>query len=315
MTGSAAAAGEVLLTGATGVIGRELVPALTHAGWSVRALVRGDAQAEQVRRQGARPVSGDLLDAESVRRAGDGIDAVLHFATAIPRDRQAPGAWEANDRLRIQGTQNLIGAARAGHARRVVAQSVVMLYGDHDDAWIDEDTPIDPSPPAHLRSAAMLERAVLDAEDLAPIVLRGGLLLGSGTGTGEQLLDTARTGRLALDGDGEHFLSLVHPADLAQAVLLALDHAPSRTILNVVDDEPVRQRELYAAAAQLTGGPRPSSRPSEVPPPSLRCSNRRLRALGFQPRYPTYHANLRTIEAGPPASGPASRPATRSPPR
>lgn len=284
----------VLVAGATGVVGRPLLVALRDRGWRVRALVRDARGAQAAAARGAEPVHGDLLDAASVERAARGVEAVIHTATAIPRDRDAAGAWQANDEIRTRGTRHLIAAARQAGARHLVAQSVVMLYGDHGDDWIDEETALDPDPPAHLRSAAELEQLALAAKDLAPVVVRGGMLFGAGTELTEELFRRASRGELTLDGDGSHYLSCIHPADLAQVFCLALEAAPA-TVLNAVDDEPVRQRDLFAALVEHAAGPRPPRPGAGRRPASRRVANARLRATGFRPRYPTYREALREL--------------------
>lgn len=280
---------DVFLTGGSGVLGRALIPAFVAAGHTVESLCRTDADAAEVTRLGARPVRGDLLDPGGL--APIEADVVAHFATSIPRPDTGTGSWVANDRIRTVGTRNLLDAAGAGNVRRVVAYSVIWVYGDHGDDWITEDTPL----PAHvrpeIRSAVVLENAVR-ASGLEWVILRGGHLYGPGTGTTEELLAAAAAGTLSTDGDGEAFDSLVTAEDTAQAALLAVERVPASTVVNVVDDEPLRQRELYAVLAAHVGGPQPSRGGDGPRWDSLRVSNLRARNFGFQPRHSNVAAGL-----------------------
>lgn len=124
------------------------------------------------------------------------------------------------------------------------------------------------------------------------MILRGGEFYGAGTVT-DPLLVAARSGELRLDGDGAHFMSLVHPTDMARAVLVALSIPASYAVLNVVDDEPVRQETLYSAIFSLMSRKgRPLAGEATTFVPSRRCSNRLLRSWGFIPKYPTYRQGL-----------------------
>ena len=282
----------VLLTGGSGVLGRALIPAFVAAGHTVEALAVTDTDAATVAALGARPLAGDLLVAGGLRPME--ADVVAHFASSIPRPDTRTGSWAVNDKIRTVGTRNLLAAAAAGSVRRVVAYSVVWVYGDHGDDWITEDTPLPDRIRAEILSAVALEDAVR-ASGVEWVVLRGGRLYGPGTGTTEQLLAAAAAGTLRTDGDGQAFESLVTAEDTAQAAVLALDRIPTGTVLNVVDDEPLRQRELYGVLAAHVGGPEPGRAPVSSGWGSLRVSNARARSYGFRPKYPNVAAGLRAL--------------------
>ena len=139
----------VAVVGATGVLGRALVPLLLEHGYAVRAIVRSAAKAREVLPPGIEIVTGDLLDAQTGQKLPEwlaGCAAVLHIATAIPRDMSAPHAWDANNRLRTDGVRNLLQAALHAGAQQYLQQSIIMAYPDRGDEWITEDTPLDTSP-------------------------------------------------------------------------------------------------------------------------------------------------------------------------
>lgn len=287
---------KVVVAGSTGVLGREVVGQLVAQGCEVAAIVRDPDSLAHLRSQGVVALRGDILDREStveaVRRAGRGIDAVLHLATAIPKVPSAPGAWMLNDQVRTKGARNLLDAAIGAGADLYIQQSVTRLYGDHGANWIDESAPVADALPVHLRSAAEMEGLVAAAQGIRRIVLRGGEFYGAGTVT-ESLLEAARSGELRLDGEGAHFMSLVHPTDMARAVVLALRVPESYAVLNVVDDEPVQQSTFYSAICSLLNlSHQPLSGEAMTIVPSRRCSNQAVRSWGFAPKYPSYREGL-----------------------
>jgi 2-alkyl-3-oxoalkanoate reductase len=259
----------------------------------VIALARSENAAQLLRAQGATPAMADLLDASSLQGAAIGVEAVIHIATAIPRDANLPDAWRANDRVRVEGTSNLLAAARNAGATKYVQQSITRLYGDHGESWIDESTPIAAVQPVHLQSAVEMEGLVEQARDLHAVVVRGGEFYGPGTGTTERLMADAHRGELRWSGDGMHYVSLIHPADMAQAVLLALGASTGIRVLNAVDNEPLRQADFYGAISAAVGStPALSDGAQASRSPSRRCRNQRLKDLGFVPRYPSYREGL-----------------------
>lgn len=278
---------QMLVVGATGVLGRNVVPMLMERGHAVRAVVRRPDQAERLRAGGVEAMPGDILDRESLARAAEGCDALLHLATAVPRPGQ-PADWAPNDRVRREGTANLLAAAAQAGARRYVQQSITFLYGDQGARLADELTPLQPAP--YIASAAEMERLV-QGSGLTWSMLRGGAFYGPGTGKEAFWYQAARAGSLRLPGNGEGLVSLIHVADMARAVALAAEAAPAGAIYNVVDDCPVTYRELYGYVTRLAGGSEPAA--GGAPVASLGCLNERLKAeLGWAPAYPSYRSGL-----------------------
>ncbi len=148
---------KVFIAGATGVLGRRVVPLVVAAGHDVSALARSDARAAMVGSLGASPVRADLFDPEAMRQAVAGHDVVCNLATHIPPTAKAarPGAWAQNNQIRTEGSKNLVDAALACGASRYVQESIAFLYVDGGSAWIDESSPIDPV--ANLGSATVAE--------------------------------------------------------------------------------------------------------------------------------------------------------------
>lgn len=282
----------IFVTGGSGVLGRALVARLVRSGHHVTALAASPASADVVRGLGAVPVAGDLLAPATIGPIS--ADVVVHMATSIPRADTGTGSWEANDRIRVDGTRSLVAAARAGGVRRIVGYSVIWVYGDQGDAWVTESTPIARPVRPEIRSAVVLEELVRSS-GAEWVVVRGGHLYGPGTGTTEQMLSDARAGALRIDGPGDAFDSLVHADDTAQGVELAAVAVPGGVTLNVVDDVPLRQRDVVRIVSERVAGPPPRSGPPAPGWGSLRVSNALARSYGFRPRYPDLAAGLASV--------------------
>lgn len=284
----------VAVVGATGVYGRNLVPLLVHAGFRMRALVRAPAKAHALFGDQIEAVECDLLADDIAARLPAMLahcDAVLHIATAIPADAAAPNAWEANTRLRTEGTQALLNATLAVGVECYIQQSIVMAYPDCGDEWIDERTPLQQTSVGSPVSA--MEAMVRDiaTERLRTCILRGGAFVGASTFQ-ECTIARLKAGHELILCDGRYFVSYVHVADIARATVAALQRAPAGSIFNIVD-EPLRQRDYLERLAALVGAPPPTFQPNAPCPPSQRCSNRLAREmLQWQP----IHSILPQIE-------------------
>ena len=274
----------VFLAGATGVLGRALMPRLVVRGHRVRAIARRRPATRLP--EGVEFIEADLLAAD-LGRLVEGCDAVIHIATAIPADPSAPGAWDDNARLRTSGTRRLLAAALASGVSRYVQQSIVMAYRDGGDAWLDEQAPLDDSPARAAVCGPVIEMETMirevEPQDLAWTILRGGSFVGEGTGQ-LALLEQLRDGTVVAPGDGSNYVSLVNVADMAAAVAVAVEAAPAGSTFNVVDD-PLRYGDYVDALADLIGVSRPARAPKLPLPPSWRCTNRAAQTvLGWMPR-------------------------------
>lgn len=274
------------IVGATGVLGRHVIPRLLERGHEVRAVVRTRGQADALQRTGVQAFVGDLLDRESLAQAVKGADNVLHLATAIPKDRG--GDWTMNDRIRREGTANLLHWAKECGATRYVQQSIIMLYGSPGQRIVDESEPLRPQP--YIRSAFDMEQLVQES-GMGWCILRGGHFYGLGTGAEDGWREQARTDSLRFPGDGGALISLVHVIDMARAVVMCAEGARPDSIYNVVDDRPVSRRDLFMHVAHQEGAPDPL--PDATDLPSLGCSNERIkRDLGWQPTFPSFRSGL-----------------------
>ncbi|MGE0420811.1 MAG: NAD-dependent epimerase/dehydratase family protein [Reyranellaceae bacterium] len=267
--------------GAGGVYGRHLVPRLLARGHRVRALVRRPAAAPP----GSSVRIADIFDGESLRRGLDGCDVVINLATAVPRPDR-PADFTMNDRIRREGTARLIAAC--GRGQRLLQQGIAMVHAG-GEALVDEQAALHAGPAT--ASAIDMETLVHDS-GLSHLILRGGLFYGPGTGREAQWLDAAREGSMVIPGDGSAFVSLIHVADMAEATAMAVDARSAGGILLVVDDHPVRWRELLSYVAKRAGAPEPGTG-APIRLPSFRCGNAAARAaLGWRPFYADYRSGL-----------------------
>lgn len=275
----------ILLVGATGILGRNVIPRLQERGYHVRAVVRRQEQARLLEQIGVEPARGNLLDRKSLEVAARGMDAALHLA--LPRENKPD--WSLSHRLQLEGTGNLLAALRQKGVRRYIQQSVTLVYGEKGEELVDESASLEETP---LNQSVVQADQLVQASDLEWTILRGGLFYGPGTGREERWWQSAREGRLVIPGDGNDFVSLVHVIDMARAVVAATERASANTIYNIVDDEPVRLRELFRYVAAQVGQEAPqNSGPRFLP--SLRVKNVKAQIqLSWRPVYASYQTGL-----------------------
>ncbi|MFK8909505.1 NAD-dependent epimerase/dehydratase family protein [Streptomyces sp. YS-3] len=258
----------VLVAGATGVIGRALVPLLASVGHDVVALSRSAGRTAVLEGTGARIVTADALDAGALDRAvrEAAPDAVVHLLTAIPPrldPRTMPRQFALTDRLRTEGTRNLIEAARHAGAHRIITQSVAFAYDPDGDGLADETTPLWRTPPKQFRrSLDALRELERRTGEVNGLVLRFGHLYGPGTAfdTDGQFVRDIRDRRLPLVGGGSATFSFTHVHDAATAVVAALDKNATG-VLNIVDNDPAPMSEWVPEVARMLGVPAPRRLP------------------------------------------------------
>lgn len=277
----------IAVIGATGVLGRHLVPRLVERGHAVCATARRDADLDRLKRIGAEAVAADIFDPASLRAAVVNCDAAVHAATSIPT-AAGRGDWAVNDRIRREGTANLLAACRAERVRRYVQQSVAMLHLTDDSRPQTEEDALGHTD--RIRSALEMEQMVSQAP-LNWCIVRGGAFYGPGTGRPEAWRSQARGGVLTLPGDGNGFLSLIHVADMAAAMVAVVERGRPKQAYIAADDQPATYRDLFGYVAAMEGAPPPAAG-GPVPLPSFRVSNAKLKALGWSPGYPSFRAGL-----------------------
>jgi len=303
---------KILVAGATGALGKQLVPRLVAAGHEVVGMTRSEAKRDALRAIGATPVVADALDPDQVARAvaEASPEAIIHQLTALSGRldlRRFDRAFAETNRLRTEGTDHLLSAGRALGVRRFLAQSFAgWPYAREGAAVKDEQEPFDPNPPQAVREglAAIryLEEAVIGAEWTEGIVLRYGGFYGPGTsldGPGSEHVEAIRKRLFPLIGDGAGVWSFIHIEDAAEATVAALERG-RRGIYNVVDDEPARASDWLPALAHSIGAKPPRRVPRwlgrllggeavAIMMTEVRgASNAKAkRELGWQPRHPS----------------------------
>jgi nucleoside-diphosphate-sugar epimerase len=299
----------VLLAGAGGAIGIPLTRRLLAHDHQVLALIRHSAGATRLAALGADPVVADALDRDGLLRALDGrsADAVIHEVTALKKPPLRHSGMALTDRLRTEGTANLLAAAEMLGAPRFLTQSFILGYGyrDHGDAVITERAAFgrragDRSDP-HLAAMRSTEEQAFTAPE--GMALRYGLLYG---GDAEEM--RARLVRRGMPVARGGLLGWVHHEDAAAATVAALERGLAGQAYNVVDDLPATWEEVYTAMAEAFGAPRPRRLPgpllrliapyvaSFVVGTSMCVANDKAKAeLGWQPKFPTYREGINAM--------------------
>src|SRR5215217_5723395 len=304
----------VFVAGATGAIGKQLMPRLVRAGHEVHGMTRSESKQAMLYELGAVPVVADALDPDQVALAVGRArpDVIVHQLTAIGEldMRHFDRDFTLTNRLRTEGTDHLLSAGQAVGVRRFVAQSYFASYARTGAAVKSEEDPFDPAPVREMREtlAAIrhLEEAVLGARWTEGIVLRYGAFYGPGTSIapGGQQTEAIRERKFPLVGDGGGVWSFIHVADAAEATVAAVEHG-SRGVYNVVDDDPAPVAEWLPALAQTLGAKKPMRVPrfigrlfageaGVVMMTELRgASNAKAkRELGWRPAHPSWRQGL-----------------------
>ncbi len=258
----------VFVAGATGAIGRQLVPRLVGAGHEVHGMTHSESKQAMIRELGAAAVVADALDPDQVAEAVGSArpEVIVHQLTAIPATldmRHFDRDFALTNRLRTEGTDHLLSAGQAIGVRRFVAQSYgAWPYARTGGPVKSEADPLDPSPARAMREsfAAIrhVETAVLGADWTEGIVLRYGAFYGPGTSMapGAEQVELVRKRKFPLVGDGGGVWSFIHVADAAEATVAAIEHG-SRGVYNVVDDDPAPVAEWLPALAHELGAKQP----------------------------------------------------------
>jgi nucleoside-diphosphate-sugar epimerase len=303
---------KVFVAGATGALGRQLVPRLVAGGHEVVGMTRSADKRDAVRALGARPVVADALDPEAVASAvaEANPEVIVHQLTALPGSldvRHFDRDFAATNRLRTEATDHLLAGARAIGVRRLVAQSYAgWPFARSGGSVKTEEDPLDPDPAQQmsktLDAIRYLEEAVTTADRIEGVVLRYGGFYGPGTSLGRdgEQIESIRKRKFPVVGDGGGVWSFVHIEDAAEATVAAVEHG-RRGIYNIVDDDPAPVAQWLPAIAAASGAKPPRHVPrwigrllageaATVMMTEVRgASNAKAkRELDWQPRHPSW---------------------------
>ena len=305
----------IFVAGASGAVGRPLVRRLVEAGHDVTGMTRREAAAVEIQAAGAKASVCDVYDRDALGRAiADARPEVLvHELTALPDvfDFRDPDLYVPTNRVRTEGTRNLIAAAREAGTDRIVAQSIAFVYEPVGD-WVKaEDAPVMETAPGPfgdaLRSVFDLEHQVTGAEGMDGVVLRYGFFYGPGTAyaAGGYYAGEVRRRRFPVVGRGEGTFSFIHTEDAGAATAAACEGGPPG-IYNVCDDDPARMRDWVPAYAEAVGAKRPlrvpvflarlvaGSAAATLATETRGAMNEKAkRELEWQLRYPTWRQGFR----------------------
>jgi len=313
---------KVLVAGATGAMGKQLLPRLAADGHDVVGITRSEAKLDLVRELGATGVVADVLDPDQVARvvAETEPEVIIHQLTALNRPfdvRHFDRTFEETNRLRTEATDHLLAAGRAAGVKRFIAQSYAgWPFARTGGPVKSEDDPLDPSPPDGIRQSfdaiRYLERAVTGADWTEGIVLRYGGFYGPGTSLsreGGEQTKQIRERKFPVVGDGGGVWSFVHIEDAADATLASVTRGRPG-IYNIVDDDPAPVAEWLPAAASAVGAKPPRHVPrwlgrlvagevGVVIMTDVRgaSNDKAKRELGWAPRHPSWREGFAEVAA------------------
>ncbi|HEX5893996.1 MAG TPA: NAD(P)-dependent oxidoreductase [Solirubrobacterales bacterium] len=310
---------KVFVAGATGALGKQLVPMLTADGHEVTGMTRTPAKQDLIRQMGARPVVADALDPEAVAQVvGEAEpEVVIHQLTVIDPGKFARSLdkmFTLTNRLRTEGTDHLLAAARAVGAKRFIAQSFAGWPFERTGGPVkSEEDPLQSSPPKGVRGSLAairhVEETVPGAEGIERLALRYGGFYGPGTSLGinpdGEQVEMLRKRRFPIIGEGGGIWSLVHIHDAAAATAAALERGGTG-VYNVADDEPAPVGDILTDLAQVIGSKPPRRIPrwlgrliaGEAMTTLMTdvrgaANEKAKRELGWELRYPSWRLGFR----------------------
>jgi nucleoside-diphosphate-sugar epimerase len=311
---------KVFVAGATGALGLPLVRELVARGHEVTAMTRSKDKVAMLEQMSAKAVVADALDVQSLQRAVSQASPthIVDLLTAFPDGGPLkPKDMVATNRLRTEGTANLLYAAYAAGVQRIVAESyfAVYGYGDHGDKPLAEDAPLpaqasDKGLQESVDAMRSLETQLLDADrkgKVEVVILRFGSIYGPDSPGTQAIFEMLRKRKMPLIKGADGLTPFLHTSDAARAIVAALEHGQHGKVYNIADDTRASFNEFIATAAEAVGAPRPSSYPRWLvrfmAPAAVATASSRIplsnnlakRELGWTPQFPDFHAGVEQV--------------------
>lgn len=300
---------KVFIAGATGVLGRRLIKKFRERGAEVVGLARNSQNETAIQALGGQSRSGDIFHADSLARAAEGADVIVHAATAIPTgEKPQPKEWQTNDRIRREGTRALAECAARVGAKKLLVQGITWVARPADQGTFNEDSPYHTDFVS--QSAAEMETIAREAgqrHGFGVAVLRCGWFYAADAAHTRYFGQTLASRKLPIIGKGDAVWSWIHVEDAASAFVAASEGNKSG-VWHVVDNQPVLSGDYLRYLAARLGAPEPRQVPAwlarllaggaavDFMTGSTRTSNERFRQdFGWNPRFPSYKEGLAEV--------------------
>lgn len=254
----------VFISGATGVIGKRVIPLLLANGHRVVGLARSKDNAQELTKMGAEYAEADLFSPDEIIEACTGCDSIIHLATSIPQKLMPKRKdWNLNDRIRVEGTRNLISAAKHNDIKKFIGQSVTALYGQQNGRFVTDQTPLPQKQLGVLESAAAMEKMIEEGLDGGHVIFRFGTFYSKDAYHTQNMLSSIKAGKLPLIGKGDFYGNYIHTDDAASCIAFGLENFEKLKgkTLNVSDFKPVSSEELIRNGQSILKGKRPLKLP------------------------------------------------------
>lgn len=255
---------KVFITGATGVLGLTVTRRLVSQGIKVVALSRSSANSDLLQREKAEVKEGDLFNQDDMTKATRGCDAILHLATSIPRKSLSKlSDWQTNDRIRVEGTKNLLNAALANGIELFLCESITAVYGQQNGNLVTTTTPLPSQQVAMVKSAVEMEKLITGKLPGKYIIFRFANFYSENDFFTNTLLENVVKGRMPILGSGNFYMNWIHVKDAADSIVYALNNIEKLkgSTINVTDHHPLLYIDMIKHISFATTKKKPYTLP------------------------------------------------------
>lgn len=245
---------KVFVTGATGVLGQRVIQRLINQNILVVALSRSSQNSDLLKKLKVQIKEADLFNRNEIIEATKGCDAILHFATSIPKKQMTKlSDWKMNDKIRVDGTRNLIDAAIENGIRRFICPSVTALYGQQNGNFVSTETPL-PEPFEMGKSAIEMEKMICDKLPNQYLIIRFGNYYSDDDFHTNNLIANVSKGKMPMLGKGNFYLNWIHLDDAADAIVFGLNNFETLKgkIVNATDYNPILYSDMLNGLSAIT---------------------------------------------------------------